>query len=199
LSFPKELGRVHGTPLIFFDTNVLLDAESLVKQIFRKEQSGNEIVWGVICDIIEGEVQNLRKGTRVLDELKTPEYLGYYFETGYNSRERSMHSLKDMPTSEMAEAVLVEYDRKLDPSGMKATSENAKSAARSKSKFGDFSLLTVVTIAAFRRKRQSVVVSRDRWIKLSCKALQNKFRLPLYCYDPWDFSVQEIIERANNS
>ena len=197
LGFPKELGHCHGTPLVFFDTNVLFDAEDLVKQIFRKQQPGTEIAWGVICDFIEGEAKNLRKGLRVLDELKNPEYLGYYLETGYYSRERSMHSLKDMPTGEMVEAVLVEYDKKLDPSGMHATTNNAKSAARSKSKFGDFSLLTVATIAAFRRKRQSVIVSRDRWIKLSCKALQEKFRLPLYCYEPWNFSVQEIIERAN--
>ena len=182
---------------MFFDTNVLFDAEDLVKQIFRKQQPGTEIAWGVICDFIEGEARNLRKGLQLLHELKNPEYLGYYFETGYNSREQSMHSFKDMPMGEMAEVVLVEYDKKLDPSGMHATTNNAKSAARSKSKFGDFSLLTVATIAAFRRKRQSVIVSRDRWIKLSCKALQEKFRLPLYCYDPWNFSVQEIIERAN--
>ncbi len=101
-----------------------------------------------------------------------------------------------MPNDEMAEAVLVEYDRKLDPSGMFSVTDQAKSAARSKSKYGDFSLVTVATLAAFKRKKQSIIISRDRWIKLSCKALQEKFRLPIFCYDQWNFSVEEIMLRA---
>lgn len=154
----------------------------------------------VICDFIDGEVVNLKKGLPLLNELKNnPKYSALYFETKYNSREGALHALADMPTGEMAEAVLIEYDKKLDPTGMEGKTKDAKSAARSKSKFGDFSLLTVATISAFKRKKQAVVVSRDRWIKLSCKSLQMQFKLPIYCYDQWTFSLQEIISKAQNN
>jgi hypothetical protein len=196
LGFPKELGRCHGIPLIFLDTNVLIDAEDFVEGLFQKQ--GVWILKGVLCDFIEGEARNLRKGREILEKLKLPEFSGYYFETSYNSKEGSGKALEDLPTGEMKEAVLVEYDRKLDPTGMHATSKDAKNAARSKSRFTDFSLMTVAALAAYRRKRQSVIVSRDRWIKLSCKALEEKFQLSLYCYDQWNFSVEEILARSRN-
>jgi hypothetical protein len=196
LRFPEQLGRCRGIPLVFVDTNVLIDADGFVKTIFRKQESEIRFLSGVLCDFIEGEARNLRKGQQILEELKLPEYLGFYFETSYNSQEGSERSLKDMPTGEMAEAVLVEYDRKLDPSGILGATDQAKSAARSKSRYGDFSLVTVAALAAFKRKKQSIIISRDRWIKLSCKSLQEKFRLPVFCYDQWNYSIDEITLRA---
>jgi len=197
LRFPTQLGRCHGIPLVLFDTNVLIDSDGFVKDIFGKDPRVSDNVRGVVCDFIESEMLNLKKGIRILDELKNDsEYLGFYFQTEYNSREGSAKSLEDMPTPEMKEAVLVEYDKKLNPSGMLGDSKEAKRASASKSKFVDFSILTVATISAFRRKRQSIIVSRDRWIKLSCKSLQNRFKLPLYCYDQWNFSMKEILDRV---
>lgn len=177
---------------MFIDTNVLIDPEAHADWFFTK----SDIFAPVICDFIEGEVLNLKRQP-ILDALKKdPSHQGFYFETSYNSREGSKQSLKDMPTSGMAEAVLVEYDKKLDPSGMSNDTKEAKRASLSKSKFVDFSLLTVATICAFRRKKQAVIVTRDRWIKLSCRSLEEQFRLPIYCYDQWSFSVQEIALRA---
>ncbi len=185
---------------MFFDTNILVDAEDFSKQVFKKAESRTaDPIRGVICDFIEGEALNLRKGLHIFDELKGPDFYGYFFETDYNAREGSMRSLEDMPTGELKEAVLVEYDKKLDPSGMLGITKEATRASRSKSKFGDFSLLTVATISAFRRKRQSIIVSRDRWIKLSCKSLEAQFKLPIYCYDQWNFSAQEILNRVQKS
>jgi len=179
---------------VFLDTNVLIDAEDFVEGLFRKQDFLN--FQGVLCDFIEGEARNLHKGQEILEKLKLREFSGYFFATPYNSKEGSGKSLEDLPSEEMKEAVLVEYDRKLDPSGMHATSKDAKNAARSKSRFTDFSLMTVATLAAYKRKKQSVIISRDRWIKLSCKALEEKFQLPLYCYDQWNFSVEEILARS---
>jgi hypothetical protein len=196
LRFPEQLGRCRGVPLVFIDTNILIDAYDFAETLFRKQETGTGVLRGVLCDFIEGEARNLRKGQRILGELKLPAYLGFYFETTYNSQEGSGRALRDMPTGEMAEAVLMEYDRKLDPSGMLSATDQAKSAARSKSRYGDFSLVTVATLAAFKRKKQSIIVSRDRWIKLSCKSLQEKFRLPVFCYDQWNFSIDEILVRA---
>jgi hypothetical protein len=194
LIFPKELGHVRGTPLVFFDTNVILDAEPYVNEVFGFDAG---MVRGVICDFIEGELVNLKKETTSMERLKKlPNSNGLYFETKYNSREGASKALADMPTGEMAEAVLIEYDKKLNPSGMLGNSKEAKSAARSKSKFVDFALLTVATVSALKRKKQSIVVSRDRWIKLSCKALEKQFKLPIYCYDQFSFSLQEIIDRT---
>jgi hypothetical protein len=192
LRFPAELGRCHGTPLVFFDTNVLIDARDFAEQTFTKPSP----IYGVICDFIQGEILNLKKGSEIFEVLEDPNYCGFYFETTYNSRDGSKRSLQDMPTTEMMEAVLAEYDKKLDPSGMQAVTKEAKRASVSKSKFVDFSLLTVATICAFRRKRQSIIVSRDRWIKLSCKSLETQFKLPIYCYDQWNYSTQEILSRA---
>jgi hypothetical protein len=182
--------------LVFFDTNVLVDSDSLVKEVFRNDPKVSKSIGGVLCDFIEGEALNLKKGIEILEELKSSsEYFGYYFQTEYNSREGSSRALEDMPTPELKEVVLVEYDRKLNPSGMLGDSKEAKRAATSKSRFVDFSILTVATVSAFRRKRLSVIVSRDRWIKLSCKSLQEQFKLPIYCYDQWNFSFQEILNR----
>ena len=205
LVFPDELGRCHGSPLIFFDTNALIDAKELVNSVFFPSPSseGEEElrVLGVICDFIEGEAKNLNKGLDTLEELnkKSPHPSGFYFETKYNSFEGARRALADMPTGEMAEAVLIEYDKKLDPSGMAAVTKQARRAADSKSKFGDFSLLTVATICASRRKKQSIIVSRDRWIKLSCKSLHKQFKLPIHCEDQWSFSLQEIMIRAKRT
>jgi hypothetical protein len=189
------LGRCRGTPLVFLDTNILIDADEFVKHLFAKSSS-SYTVFGVICDFIEGETLNLRKPAGILDGLKDSDRFGLYFETKYNSRDGSNKSLDDMPNGEMKEAVLVEYDKKLDPSGMLGISKEAKKASSSKSKFVDFSLLTVATISAYKRKRQSVIVSRDRWIKLSCKSLQEQFKVPIYCYDQWNYSTEEILNRA---
>jgi hypothetical protein len=188
---------LHGIPLLFFDTNVMIDADEFVKSVFKASETP-DYPRAVVCDFIEGEVQNLKKG-KLLQELKLPGYFGYSFETSYNSKEEARHSIEDMPSSEMVEAVLVEYDRKLDPSGMQAKTKDAKRASNSKSKFVDFSLLTVATISAYRRKRQAVVISRDRWIKLSCNALHDQFKLPIYSYDQWNFSMDEVLARANHS
>ncbi len=182
--------------MVFLDTNVLIDADNFVRSVFRKEKLGEEIFWGVLCDFVEGEARNLRRGQDILEELKSQDYSGFYFETSYNEKEGSKRALEDMPNSEMAEAILTEYDKKLDQSGLLGITSKAKSATWSKSRYGDFSLLTVASLAAFRRKKQSVIVSRDRWIKLSCKTLEEKFRLPLYCYDQWDFSAEKIAVRA---
>jgi len=195
LHFPTELGRLHGVPLVFLDTNVLIAADEFVKRIFEKS-SASYSVFGVICDFIMGETLNLRKETRILDDLKSTAYFGYYFGTDYNSRDGSTRSLDEMPHDEMKEAVLFEYDKKLDPSGMLGTSKDAKKASSSKSKFVDFSLLTVATISAYRRKRPAAIISRDRWIKLSCKSLRERFKIPLYCYDQWNYSRQEILDRS---
>ena len=182
---------------MFFDTNVLIDSDAFAKEVFSKDPEVSESIRGVLCDFIEGEALNLRKGTKILNLLKNDsEYSGYYFQTDFNSREGSARSLEDMPAPEMKEAVLVEYDKKLNPSGMLGDSKEAKRASASKSRFVDFSLLTVATVSAFRRKRQSVVVSRDRWIKLSCKSLQERYKLPIYSYDQWNFSFQEILNRV---
>jgi len=189
LRFSFELGQCHGIPLVFFDTNVLIADQEFSKFVFRK---GNPIS-GVICDFIESEILNLKKSSGILETLKGPNYGGYYFETVYNSKEGSRKSLDDMPNEEMKECVLVEYDKKLDPSGMKGVTKEAKRASSSKSRFVDFSLLTVATVAVYRRKRQSIIVSRDRWIKLSCRSLEEKFRIPIYCFDQWSYSEDEIL------
>lgn len=174
----------------------MIDAENFAREVFKKEESrSTDIFRGVICDFIEGEVLNLKKGS-VIAELSKSDYQGFYFETRYNSRDGSARALEDMPNREMKEAVLIEYDKKLNPSGMLGDSKEAKSAQRSKSKFGDFSLLTVATISAFRRKKQSIVVTRDRWVKLSCMSLEEKFKLPVYCYDQWNFSAGDIFGRS---
>ena len=196
LQFPDELGRCHGIPLVFFDTNVLIDAEDLVRRVFKKKSGSAGILCGVVCDFIEGEALNLKRGSIIAELFDDSQYHGFYFETAYNSREGSARALEDMPSSEMKEAVLVEYDRKLNPSGMLGDSKEAKNAQRSKSRFGDFSLLAVATISAFRRKRQSIVITRDRWIKLSCISLQRQFKLPIYAYDQWTFSPEEILDRS---
>lgn len=175
----------------------MIDAEEPVRQVFKKKSDlgSADIFRGVICDFIEGEALNLKKGS-IIAELGHADYEGFYFETNYNSRDGSARALEDMPNEEIKKAVLVEYDKKLNPSGMLGDSKEAKSAQRSKSRFVDFSLLTVATISASRRKRQSIIVSRDRWMKLSCKSLEEKFKLPIYCYDQWNFSVEEILGRS---
>jgi hypothetical protein len=197
LQFPAEIGRCHGNPLLFFDTNVLIDADEFVKQLFIKSapQESVPVLLPVICDFIEGELLNLKK-TGTLEDLKGFNYDGYIFESSYNSRDGVKRALEDMPISGMKEAVLVEYDKKLDPSGMRGETKEAKRASSSKSKFVDFSLITVASICAFRRKKLSVVISRDRWIKLSCKSLEEKFKLPILCYDQWTFSIGEILDEA---
>lgn len=179
---------------MFLDTNVLIQEQWFAKFVFRKENQ----ISGVICDFIRGEILNLKKGEEILENLKEPNYGGYYFETTYNSKEGSRKSLDDMPNEEMKECVLAEYDKKLDPSGMQGITKEAKRASSSKSKFVDFSLLTVATVAAYRRKRQSIIVSRDRWIKLSSKSLYEKFRIPIYCYDQWSYSEEEILSRVRS-
>jgi len=197
LRFPAELGRCHGNPLLFFDTNVIVDADEFVKVLFKKRETkeSDPILLPVICDFIEGELLNLKKvGT--LEDLKGSGYYGYIFESAYNSRVGAKRALDDMPSPEIKEAVLVEYDKKLDPSGMRGDTKEAKRASSSKSKFVDFSLMTVASVCAFRRKKLSVVISRDRWIKLSCKSLQAKFKQPVYCYDQRDFSSAEIVLRS---
>ena len=95
-----------------------------------------------------------------------------------------------MPTQEMAKAVRVEYDKKLDSPKPKEAKK------RGDSKFGDFSLITVAAISAVRRKKQSIIVSRDRWIRLACEALHDQFKLQLYCQDQRNFSIQEITDRV---
>jgi len=140
----------------------LIEADDFVKNIFQKRKPGSEVLWAVLCDFIEGEARNLRKGQQILEELNLPSSFGFYFETSYNSQEGSKRALDDLPSFEIAEAVLAEYDKKLDPSGMLDVSDLAKSAAHSKSRSVDFSLVTVATLAAFKRKKQSVIVSRDR-------------------------------------
>ena len=192
LRFPEELGQCHGIPLVFFDTNAILDADVLIRYVFKSRVETESEILGVICDFIEGEAKNLRQGLGIIEEIRNPnshEYDGIYFKTQYDSYDGARRSLQDTPTPEMAEAVRVEYDRKLDSSKSVRSKETKK---RGDSKFGDFSLLTVATIAASRRKRQSIIVSRDRWIKLACKALHEKFHLRLYCQDQWSFSLQEI-------
>jgi hypothetical protein len=147
----------------------------------------------VLCDIVEGEARNLKEGLAIIQEIKDPkalEYSGIYFTTGYDSYDGARRSLKDMPSPEMAEAVRVEYDKKLE------TPKPKDGKKRGDSKFGDFSLITVAAISAFRRKRQSVIVSRDRWIKLACESLHDKFQLQLYCQDQRHFSLKEIIDRV---
>jgi len=97
-----------------------------------------------------------------LEEIKNPdsrEFAGIYFKTRYNIYEESNRSLDDMPSPEMAEAVRVEYDKTQGP----ASSPDAKETTRnSKSNLGDYSLLTVAVNSAYRRKRQSIIVTRDR-------------------------------------
>jgi hypothetical protein len=194
LRFPDELGQCHGTPLVFFDTNVILDSDGLLRYAFRAAGDFEATFLGVICDFIEGEVRNLRQGLEILEEIKNPasiQYSGFYFKTTYDSYAGARRSLEDMPTPEMAEAVRVEYDKKLDSPPPKELKKK-----RGDSKFGDFSLLTVATISAFRRKRQSVVVSRDRWVKLACDSLAVTFQLQIHCQDPRHFSAQEILDRS---
>jgi hypothetical protein len=145
---------------VFFDTNVILDSDGLLRYAFRAAGNLEATFLGVICDFIEGEVRNLRQGLEILEEIKNPaslQYNGFYFKTTCDSYAGARRSLEDMPTPEMAEAVRVEYDKKLDTPPPKEVKKK-----RGDSKFGDFSLLTVATISAFRRKRQSIVVSRDR-------------------------------------
>ncbi len=180
---------------MFFDTNVILDSEGLLRYAFRTSRDLETTFLGVICDFIEGEVRNLRKGLEILQAIRTPTselYAGFYFKTTYDSYAGARRALEDMPTPQMAEAVRVEYDKKLDPSPLKAV-ENRK---RGDSKFGDFSLLTVATVCAFRRKRLSVVVSRDRWIKLACESLNKTFKIQIHHQDPRHFSVQDIVNRS---
>ena len=151
------------------------------------------MVLGILCDFIEGETRNLKEGLEIIQEIKDPkvlEYSGIYFTTSYDSYDGSRRSLEDMPTPEMAEAVRLEYDKKLD------SPQPKDGRKRGDSKFGDFSLITVAALSAFRRKRQSIIVSRDRWIKLACEALHKKFQLQLYCQDQRHFSMQEITDRV---
>ena len=193
LRFPDELGRCHGTPLVFFDTNVILDSEGLLRYAFKATGQIEAPFLGVICDFIEGEVRNLHQGLKILEEIKNPtseHYAGFYFQTTYDSYAGARRALEDMPSPEMAEAVRVEYDKKLDPPPPKDLKK------RGDSKFGDFSLLTVATVCAFRRKRQSIVVSHDRWIKLACESLYKTFQLQIHCQDPRFFSVQQIMDRS---
>jgi hypothetical protein len=163
-----------------------------VRYVFKARPESEAVILGVLCDLIEGEARNLGEGLEIIKEIKNPEalqYDGIFFITGYDSYDGARRSLKDMPSPEMAEAVRAEYDKKLDSSKPK---EGKK---RGDSKFGDFSLITVAAISAFRRKRQSIIVSRDRWIRLACEALHDQFKLQLYCQDQHNFSVQEITDR----
>lgn len=198
LEFPAQLGRCHSNPLLFFDTNILVDDEDFVRKLFKNPSiPDSELsMLCVICDFVQGELLNLKKRAGILDDLRAPVYSGYQFVTAYNSRDGSERALEDMPNPEMKEVVLVEYDRKLDPSGVKSETKEAKRASASKSRFVDFSLITVATVSAHRRKRLSLVLSRDRWVKLSCKALEERFHLPIYCYDQWTFSIEEILRRT---
>ena len=130
--------------------------------MFKARTEEEPAILGVLCDFIEGEARNLKEGLAIIEEIKDPnslDYGGIYFTTGYDSYDGFRRSLKDMPTPEMAEAVRVEYDKKLDSPSPKGGKK------RGDSKFGDFSLVTVAVISAHRRKRQSIIVSRDRWIK----------------------------------
>jgi hypothetical protein len=162
-----------------------------VRYVFKTRPEA--VIVGVLCDFIEGEARNLGEGLEILKEIKNPEalqYNGIYFTTGYDSYEGARRSLKDMPTREMAEAVRLEYDKKLDSAKPKEVKK------RGDSRFGDFSLITVAAISSFRRKRQSIIVSRDRWIKLACESLYEKFQLQVYCQDQRHFSIQEIVGRV---
>jgi hypothetical protein len=172
-----------------------------VVQLFKRPtvRESDHLIFYVLLDFIEGEFLNLKTEKAILEALKGPDYRGYYFQTTYNSRDGSRHALEDMPYAEMKEAVLGEYDRKLDPSGMRGDSKEAKRATWSKSRFVDHSLLAVATIAAYRRKKVSVILSRDRWIKLSCQALKEKFKMPIYCYDQYTFSIEEILTAVSLS
>ena len=161
--------------------------------MFKAHSDDEPPFLGVLCDIVEGEARNLKEGLAIIQEIKDPkalEYEGIYFTTGYDSYDGARRSLKDMPSPDMAEAVRIEYDKKLE------TPKPKNDKKRGDSKFGDFSLLTVAAICAFRRKRQSIIVSRDRWIKLACESLRKKFQLQLYCQDQRHFSSQEITDRT---
>ena len=179
---------------------MLIDAKDLVEEVFLSASSADDEppVFGVICDFIEGEVRNLKKGLDTLEKLQTSaSSRGFYFRTKYNSYEGAKRALDDFPNPEMAESVLDEYDKKLELSETGSRTTALRKGSDSKSKFGDFSLLTVAAICAARRKRQSIVVSRDRWIKLSCQTLRERFKLLLYCEDQWSFSIPDIVTRAN--
>ena len=199
LRFPEEVGKCHGTPLIFFDTNAIIDNEGLVRYVFDARISARSDILGVICDFIEGEARNLNKGIDILEEIKNPtatEFAGIYFKTKYNTYEESRRSLEDMPTPEIAEAVRVEYDKVLGP----ASSPNAKETTKhARSNFGDYSLLTVAAISAYRRKRKSIIVTRDRWIKSACSSLQSQFHLTISSQDQFDFSMKSITDRVDVS
>ncbi len=199
LLFPEDLGHCHGTPLVFFDTNAIIDNEGLVRYVFNARISTRSDILGVICDFIEGEARNLNRSLAVLEEIKNPhsaEFDGIYFKTKYNTYGESRHSLEDMPTPEMAEAVRVEYDRILGPASSPAAKETTRNA---RSNLGDYSLLTVAAISSYRRKRQSIIVTRDRWIKSACNSLQLRFRLMISSQDQFDFSMKSITDRVDVS
>jgi hypothetical protein len=196
LSFPEELGQCRGTPLIFFDTNAIIDNEGLVRYVFGARIRDRSDILGVICDFIEGEARNLKQGVDTLNEIKDPgtvEFDGIFFKTKYNSYEESKRSLEDMPSAEMAEAVRVEYDKVPElafPANLKPPARNPKS------NFGDFSLLTVAAVSAFRRKRQSIIVTRDRMLRSACESLRSTFGLMIFCQDQFGFSMKSINDRV---
>jgi len=165
--------------------------------VFNARISARSGTLGAICDFIEGEARNLNQGVSILEEIKNPdsaEFYGIYFKTRYNTYEESRRSLEDMPSAEMAEAVRVEYDKNLGP----ASSPDAKGTTRnSRSNLGDYSLLTVAVNSAYRRKRQSIIVTRDRWIKSACSSLQSKFGLMISSQDQFDFSMESTNERVD--
>jgi hypothetical protein len=193
LRFPEEIGQCHGTPLIFFDTNAIIDSPELVRYIFNARGEADNGILGVICDFIEGEARNLKQGVEILDELKNPnsaELSGIFFKSHYNARDESKRSLEDMPTPEMKEAVLDEFD-KVFP---KASSPKAKTTTKKAgSNYVDFALLTVATISSYKRKKQSIVVTRDRWVKSACESLRSKFSLPISSQDQFNFSMEPIV------
>jgi hypothetical protein len=166
--------------------------------VFNTRISSRNSILGAICDFIEGEARNLNQGVSILEEIKNPdskEYAGIYFTTRYDTYEESRRPLEDMPSPEMAEAVRVEYDKTLGP----ASSPDAKETTRnSKSNLGDYSLLAVAVISAYRRKRESIIVTRDRWIKSACNSLQSKFGLMISIQDQFDFSMKSITDRIGS-
>jgi hypothetical protein len=165
--------------------------------VFNARISTRSDILGAICDFIEGEARNLNRGLVVLEEIKNPnsaEFEGIYFTTKYNTYEESRRSLEDMPTLEIAEAIRVEYDKTLGPASSPAAKETTRYA---KSNYVDYSLLTVAAISAYRRKRQSIIVTRDRWIKSACNSLQSRFGLMISCQDQFDFAMRSITDRVD--